>query len=264
MELTVKHSIDDCVASITLNSPSTGNVINQSNLKLLENCIRQSIDAEDCRVIVLQGKDGVFSKGMDFKGLTGKAAFDNQLTEPYKNILKLIHHSPKPVIAFVDGEVLAGGMGLALCCDIVLATRRSSFGLSEVMFGLIPALVTPVLLKRLPIKKAQYLILSSKTLSADEALTMGLIDELCRDGELARKHLKTCISRLLYSSPKALTLAKSFIASIQDQSFETALDQAQDQLTSLMNDDANTSAIQAFLAGDKPDWAVAYKGKNLS
>jgi enoyl-CoA hydratase/carnithine racemase len=248
------------VTTITLNSPETGNVINLSNLVLLRDGLVDALASDDCRLIVIRGRDGVFCKGMDFKGFLDDSDEEiaRSYTDPYKDILSLIHNSSKPVIAYVDGEVLAGGMGLALICDMVLATRNSTFGLSEVLFGIIPAFVTPVLLMRVPLKKLQYLILSSKRFDTVEAYNLGIVDELM-EPEKAERTLKNYIRRVLYSSPKALALTKTFSNTIPGTKFETAVEMAQDQLTELLNDESSARAIASFLEGDKPEWAVPYK-----
>jgi enoyl-CoA hydratase/carnithine racemase len=261
-ELAVISETECFVTRITLNSPETGNVINRTNLDILRSILKSSIKSDACRLIIIQGRDGVFSKGMDFKGFVkdSGAKFSNDFSEPYKDILNLIHYSPKPVIAYIDGEVLAGGMGIALACDIVLATENSTFGLSEVLFGIIPAFVTPVLLTRIPLKKLYYLILSSKRIDAAEACQIGLVDDLL-DSKRAPRLLKNYIKRILYSSPKALALTKEFSHEVLGKQFKDAVDLAQDKLTELLNDEQNARAVEAFMNGHKPDWAISYRGK---
>ena len=117
---------------------------------------------------------------MDFKNLLKNVnqGIKDEFHEPYKDVVKIIRNSTKPIIAKIDGDVLAGGMGIALACDIILATNRSLFGLSEVLFGIIPAYVFPLLLERVNYKKARFLILTSKRLNANDAMKYGIIDEI--------------------------------------------------------------------------------------
>ena len=256
----VLDNTEGYVTTIALNSPETGNVLSQSNLVLLREILRKAIASDQCRVIVLKGRDGVFCRGLDFKAFIDNAPemISEAYTSPYRDILNMIHNASKPIIAYIDGEVLAGGMGLALICDMVLATTNSTFGLSEVLFGLIPAYVTPVLLLRVPLKKLDYLILSSKRFDAAEAYHLGIVDDLL-EPETAEKSLANYIKRVLYSAPQALALAKSFSKAMCEVTFEHAMKMAQDQLTQLLNDKNTTQAITAFLEGGKPEWAVSYK-----
>lgn len=247
------------VARIILNNPESGNVVNNDNLSLILKYLNDSIDALDCRIIVIQGKEKVFCRGMDFRNLLLNADNEirNDFSEPYKNTVKMIRNSPKPVIAKIDGDVLAGGMGIALACDIVIASKSSVFGLSEVLFGIIPAYVFPLLLERVPFKKARYLILSSKRFNAEDAYRYGIIDELADDDKLDKTE-KDCIKRLLYSSPDALRITKKYSDELSDSHFDEAIDFAQKQLTELLNNKANITAIKNFLDGEKPSWAVKY------
>lgn len=250
------------VTRIKLNNPERGNVVNEDNLELLHKYITEAIKSDDCRVIVIEGSEGVFSRGMDFQNLlkhTDKE-IKPDFSRPYIDAVMAIHDSPKPVIAAIDGEVLAGGMGIALACDIMIATKRSIFGLSEVLFGIIPAYVFPFLLERVPFKKARFIVLSSKKFTAEQFFNMGIIDELTEDDQHEKKIMEY-IKRLLYSSPEALSLVKSYSDSISHKELNRATDIAGLQLTSLLNNKENINAIKSFLEGEPVKWAVRYKKK---
>jgi len=257
--LSVLYEKKSYVARIILNKPQSGNVVNSENLSLILKYLNDSINSDDCRVIVIQGREKVFCRGMDFKNLLSNsdAEISNDFSEPYKNVVKMLRNSPKPVIAKIDGDVLAGGMGIALACDIVIAAKSSVFGLSEVLFGIIPAYVFPLLLERVPFKKARFLILSSKRFNAEDAYKYGIIDEITDDDKLDKTE-KDLIKRLLYSSPDALRITKKYSDELIDSHFDEAIDFAQKQLTELLNNKDNITAIKKFLDGEKPSWAVKY------
>ncbi len=248
------------VARITLNRPERGNAINLENLGALKALLDDAIDDSDLRVIVIEGSSGVFCRGMDFEYLLGEQGhgITTSFSAPYLEVVMTIRNSPKPVIAAIDGEVLAGGMGIALACDIVLATPRSVFGLSEVLFGLIPAYVFPFLLDRLPLKKARFVVLSSRTFTAHESYGLGIVDDLAEEGRLEKKVTKY-LKRLLYSSPAALALTKRYSDDISGRQIKEAVQVAGDQLTSLLNDGENIEAIRSFMAGEKMSWMVRYR-----
>ena len=259
-EKSVLLEIKSFVAKITLNNPNNGNTVNDDNLNLLFRFLNDAILSKDVRIIVIEGKDQIFCKGMDFKNLLKKYqnGIKSDFSSPYKQVIKTIRNSSKPVIAKIDGDVLAGGMGIALACDIILATRRSIFGLSEVLFGIIPAYVFPLLLERVSYKKARFLVLSSKCLNAEQAFEMGIVDELAEDDKID-KLLKDYLKRILYSSPEALSLTKSYSDELVRSNFDEQIDFAQKQLTELLNDDKNIAAIKSFIEGEKPEWAISYK-----
>lgn len=249
------------VTQIILNNPEKGNVVNDDNLMLLKKFITEANNSDNCRVIVLRGKDKVFSRGMDFSNMIKHSdGLKEDFSRPYLDAVLAIRNSSKPVIAAIDGDVLAGGMGLMLASDIIIATKNSIFGLSEVLFGLIPALVFPLLLERVTLKKARYLILSSKRIGAEDALSIGMVDEVVEDDKFERK-LKEYYKRLLYSSPDALSLVKSYSDKISDSKIEEKLDIANKQLTKLLQDKKNVDAIKDFIEGEKLPWAVKYSSK---
>jgi len=256
----IRHS-ENYVTTITMNSPETGNLINEESMSLFSTYLNEAVESEECRVIIIRGKDGVFSNGLDFPELIEnfRDEIKKEFTAPYKNVLKTIHASPKPVISAIDGSASAGGMGFVLASDVALATKVSTFALSEVLFGLIPAIVFPFLLERVPFKKARYLVLTSEKFDAEEACRIGIIDHVADTSENMEKKIVRYIKRFLYSSPSALSLTKQYSDKLVESRLDTSLQYAQDTLTQLLNDKQNKEAIKTFLEGGLPDWAVRYK-----
>ena len=261
MSEAVLYDLHSHVARITLNRPKEGNVVNLENLDQLYRHLAAAEADPECRAIVIEGRDGVFSRGMDFGFMLGKSeqeGIDEGFAAPYQRAVLQIRDSTKPVVAAVDGEVLAGGTGIALACDIVVATERSTFGLSEVLFGIIPAYVLPLLLERVSFKRARYMVLSSKKLTAEEARLFGAFDEVVADDGLEKAvtgHLK----RLLFASPDALALVKRYTDTIFRERMKDAMVEASRQLSSLLREKKNTDAIKAFMEGEMMPWTVRYK-----
>ncbi len=257
----VLYSVHCHVARITLNRPEAGNVVNEENLTKITEFIVAAENDPDIRAVVLEGRDGVFSRGMDFRFMLGKAkegGIADNFGAPYATAVLSIRNAKKPVIAAVDGEALAGGCGLVLACDIVIATQRSIFGLSEVLFGIIPAYVFPLLLERVPLKRARFLVLSSEKLSADTALRFGIFDQVVADDAL-EKALTVQLKRLLFASPGALAVVKSYSDAIFGKKIEDAMVLAEHQLSTLLRDKQNTDAVSAFLEGEMPAFSLRYK-----
>jgi enoyl-CoA hydratase/carnithine racemase len=253
------------VLTITLNSPETGNVVNLKSLNLIIKYIERANRDDECRVIVIKGRDGVFSRGMDFNFMLEQAedGIDLNFSRPYKDAVLAIRNSKKVTIAAIDGDVLAGGMGLVLACDIVISTSRSIFGLSEVLFGIIPAYVFPLLLERVTLKTARFIVLSSEKFGAGDALRYGIVDDIAGDDNL-EKAVVFYIKRLLASSPDALALVKTYSDYIYKTGFDSmddAMVAAGKTLTELLKDNDVTSAIKHFMEGDKMPWAVRYRKK---
>jgi polyketide biosynthesis enoyl-CoA hydratase PksH len=253
----VHYEIEKHTAFITLNTPETGNTVNCENLELIKDYIREAVTDDGVRAIVLQGKDGVFCRGMDFTMLF-KPLASVHFTVPYMETVLAIHNAEKPVICLVDGEVLAGGMGLVCASDIVLCSETATFGLSEVYFGLVPAYVFPLLLERVAFKKARYLAISSRKIDAREALSIGLADDVVPSHAMKRT-LKEYLQRILFSSPEAISLVKRYSDTLLEQELSSALGKARIQLESLLKNKKNLDAIKAFQAGEPLPWSMSYR-----
>jgi enoyl-CoA hydratase/carnithine racemase len=167
--------------------------------------------------------------------------------------------APLPVVCLVQGEVKAGGVGLACACDIVVATEAASFELGEVLFGLIPANVLPYLLLRLPPQKARCLVLGSTRVAAAEALRLNLVDELLPSSALAERRLREIFGRLLRSSPRALSQAKDFTAALIGKTPGQAAALARRRLLRLLRDPQALQGVKAFRDGDLPPWFSRFK-----
>ena len=263
MSSSVLYDVHSHVARITLNDPKRGNVVNLENLNRIYDLVDRAEQDDECRAIVIEGSGGVFSRGMDFGFMLDKRdkeGIDADFGAPYARCVLKIRNAVKPVIAAVDGEVVAGGTGLALACDVILATERTRFGLTEVLFGIIPAYVFPLLLERVSLKRARYLVLTSEKLSAEEARTFGIFDQVVPDDRL-EKALSATLKRLLFASPDALAVVKTYSDDIFSERLTTAMEKAAHKLSTLLEDQRNTDAIKGFMEGDKMPWVVKYKRK---
>ncbi len=168
---------------------------------------------ESVTAVVLHGGEGVFCRGLDLGGIVSagcdgsgaKAAADT-----FADLLTAILFLPRPVIAEVDGEARGGGMGIAAACDVVVATRRSSFGLPETMFGLIPAIIGPALLQRITPQKLRWLALSCEAVDAERALELGLADIVIENEQLERS-VQRIAHRFRHADPTAVASLKEYL-----------------------------------------------------
>ena len=176
----------------------------------------------------------------------------------FADVLQQIYSVALPVVCVVDGEVKAGGVGLAVACDIIVATERASFELGEVIFGLIPANVLPLLTLRVAPQKARALVLSSRRISAREALHLDLVDEVVplRDAE---GKVREILKRLLCSSPHALAAAKEFTAEVVLSTPREASARARQVLIELIHDPRTLDGVRAFQEGHTPSWFSRFR-----
>ncbi|MEW5814770.1 MAG: enoyl-CoA hydratase/isomerase family protein [Spirochaetota bacterium] len=254
--------VDSQVAVITLCDSKRGNRLNLEMLNALLDALSKSIAREDVRVIALRSEGETFCLGMDLMKLDAAKVDPNAAeaaVSAYVGLLSSIYRAPKPVICLLRGEVKAGGVGLVTACDIIISSEKTSFELSEVLFGLIPANVLPFLFSlRLAPQKARYLILSSRTLTAEEAYRLNLIDELYPEEEL-EKGVINLIKRLLKSSPDALAETKAFTEKIFGKDIEHMQESAREKLLELLQTPSVLRAISSFNQGMTPPWFSKFK-----
>jgi enoyl-CoA hydratase/carnithine racemase len=158
------------------------------------------------------------------------------------------------VLAAIDGAVLGGGIGVAAACDIVIATRRSSFGLPEGLFGLIPAVVLPVLQARISPPRARWLAMTAYSRSAEEAQALGLTDILCADEKLASTVSRSLrdVSRVQGSAIAAL---KRFSREIDGLPLAEGLERGVRETASTLSQPATLLAVRSFLTEGEAPWA---------
>jgi enoyl-CoA hydratase/carnithine racemase len=161
----------------------------------------------------------------------------------------LIRSCGKPVVAAVDGETLAGGVGLAAACDLVVATERSTFGMPETLFGLIPAITLPVLLERMPPQKVRLLTMTARSYGAAEAQALGLVDVVTSADALVptvRAHVRS----LGRTSPEAVGAVKRLCGNLA----RIDLERGGEMTRTLLQREQVGQAIREFMAGGPLPW----------
>ena len=136
--------------------------------------------------VILEGASERFCLGMTFKAAYGadRSKRLRHALDSFALLLEQLLNSPRPTLAVIDGPALGGGLGLAAACDFVLATTRARFGLPEALYGLAPAIIRPALLTRLSLQKLNMLLFTCRSRSAEEAMSLGLVDRIVAPDEV--------------------------------------------------------------------------------
>jgi enoyl-CoA hydratase/carnithine racemase len=210
-------------------------------------------------VIVLAGDGGTFCRGIDFTALlaaqdAGALAVEcTRSVDAFVRCLRCIRSCGKPVGAAVDGETLAGGVGLAAACDLVVATERSTFGLPETLFGLIPAITLPVLLERMTPQKARLVILTARSYGAAEAHALGLVDVVTSaDAFDATVHGHA--RSLARTSSEVVGALKRLCADLVVPEGRAALERGGELTQTLLQRAHVGQAIREFMTGGRLPW----------
>jgi enoyl-CoA hydratase/carnithine racemase len=155
------------------------------------------------RSVVLKGGPEGFCRGLDFSEFQTGAREIASNVEAFAACLEMIRLCPKPTVAFVEGETIGGGVGLAAACDGVLATSNSTFALTELLFKIAPAVILPYLALRILPQKLKWMALTAEPWSAERAMNIGLVD-VCCEASQSRAILKSLIRNLNRLDPEAV------------------------------------------------------------
>ncbi|WP_103865518.1 enoyl-CoA hydratase/isomerase [Aquimarina sp. I32.4] len=240
------------VLLIKLSRPEANNSINTIFIKEI---LKVFIYAEKntlIKIVVLEGNQNVFCTGMDFNSVIseGRDASIRVDSNEYYNMLKYISFCSKIIIAKVDGKVNAGGIGIIAASDIVIAGGQATFGLSEALFGLLPACVMPFLIKRIGVQKAQWMTLMTQEINSKRAYEIGLVDEITSNTE---NTLRRSVLRLLRLESSTVLDLKDYMSKLWIISDDTQK-LAVDKITSLVESEKVQSNIKNFVENGKFPW----------
>jgi methylglutaconyl-CoA hydratase len=180
----LKVTIERGVATLTLDSPANRNALSRAMRARLRTALDEALADDAVRVIVLDHTGRVFCSGMDLSEAAGGGA-EQQGVREFPEILTALWSSPKPVLAAVRGPARAGGVGLLAACDVVVAGASATFAFSEVRIGVVPAVISAVVLPRMLTHTAHRLMLTGEVFDAATAAAGGLVDLVAADDEVS-------------------------------------------------------------------------------
>ncbi|HYG42845.1 MAG TPA: enoyl-CoA hydratase/isomerase family protein [Bordetella sp.] len=212
----------------------------------------------EVRAIVLAGHGKAFCAGADLNAMRRSAQAsqaDNHADAlPMATLLHTIHTCPKPTIARVHGPCMAGGMGLVAACDIAVAAREARFALTETRLGLIPAMISPYVLRAIGARAASRWFLSAEVFDAAEAWRMGLVHELCEADELDA-HINALLGSFMLASPHALAESKRLIRDLSGRPIDAEiLEDTAARLAAQRATEDGQEGVAAFLEKRPPRW----------
>ncbi len=243
---------------ITLSRPEAYNAISAELIDQLGQALDRADNNPQVRVVVLTGTGKAFCAGADLKSaLTDLDAPENSLVPFVKkagDLLSRLRTFPKPVLAAINGVAVAGGLELALCCDIVIAAESARLGDGHTNFGLLPGGGGAVLLPRLAgIRRAKYILFTGDTFSASEMLDAGVVNQVVPDDQL-REVTQALADKIASKSPLGMTLLKRMVNEGLEQSLETALRIEKETFETYQHSYDLSEGLRAFVEKRKPEF----------
>jgi enoyl-CoA hydratase len=244
------------VATITLDDPETRNALGDDTLTELVSAFKAARDDEAVRCVVLTSShEKVFSAG----GNLGQFAADTPLvqrhfgTEKFPALFRLIGELGKPTICAANGHVLAGALGLALACDLVVAKDTAGFGTPEINVGVFPFMIMALIYRNVPRKKTNEMLLLGERLTAEEAKEAGIVNRVVGADEFEGA-VTDWADRLASKSPVLMRLGKDAMFRQMDMPLIEALDYLRHNLTLALSTEDIVEGVQAFFEKREPQW----------
>jgi len=255
---TISLSYDHQVARVTLNRPGVRNAFNDVMISEMADAFKEISGQNNLRVVVLTGTGSTFCAGADLNWM--KDVLDYTYEENLKDSLDLsdmfhlMFACPLPTIARVNGPAIGGGAGMVAVCDIVIASDKAVFSLSEVKLGLVPACISPYVIRRMGDKNCREYFLTGERLSEQKALAAGLANQVVPEDKLDDA-VNERIAQLLSSGPKALAWCKRLLAQVPSMPEPEVGRFTAEVITKLRMDDEGQEGMKAFFEKRKPKWA---------
>lgn len=255
---TLDITVENRVATVTLDRPDVRNAFNETTITELALAFDELGRREDVRAIVLAANGVAFCAGADLNWMKKMAAYSDaeNLDDAARlaDMLRTIYLCPKPVVARVQGDCYAGGMGLVAACDIVVAVEEANFCLSEVKLGLIPATISPYVIKAMGENAARRYFLTAERFSAKEAHRIGFAHEVVAADKLDDQ-VAAIVKSLVTNSPNAVGEAKVLVREIaaKDVTDALLLDTAE-RIARIRSSLEGREGVASFLEKRKPTW----------
>ncbi|KPD22878.1 enoyl-CoA hydratase/isomerase family protein [Idiomarina abyssalis] len=244
------------VATLTLNRPDVHNAFDDVMIAELLKALEQVEESDSARVLVLRSEGKNFSAGADLNWMRSMADKNYQQNVDDAGELGLLMERldllSKPSIALVQGAAFGGAVGLAACCDIVLAQPRSSFCLSEVKIGLIPAVISPYVVRTIGERQSRRYMLTAERFFADKAQELGLVNDVVEDFD---EPLNKLLEALLANSPQAVGACKKLIRNVGSRPIDKGVrEHTIKAIAEIRVSDEGQEGLSAFLEKRPAAW----------
>ena len=254
----VRYEQDDTVVTLTLDAPESRNALSDDLLDELIAGLERARDDLQVRVVVLTSShDRVFSAGGDLKAFAGDTSTIDKYAglDRFPRIYKLIGGLGKPVICAANGDVLAGALGLALACDLVIAKQGVRFGCPEINVGVFPFMISALIYRNVDRLKANELIMLGDLIDTDEAARLNIVNAVVpadRFDEIVAEWAR----KIAAKSPLLMRLGKDAIDTTRDMSLPDALEALRSQLALAFTTEDIVEGVTAFRDRREPDWKM--------
>ncbi len=264
----IKIQQQNQVATVTLARPELHNAFNDDMITDLSQAFSRLGQDKSIRAIILAAEGKSFCAGADLNWMRSMLdyTFDENVADAKRlaEMLRTIAECPKPVIGRIHGAAFGGGVGLASVCDLTVALSSAIFCLSEVKLGLLPAVISPFVLQKMPISQAHRYFLTAERFSAQEASQMGFISVVVEDIQSMDAQIESWIKALCQNGPQAVSLCKKLIGEVAGRDLDEAIPLTTQRIAERRISAEGQEGMRAFLEKRPSQWIQSEPGAHVS
>src|SRR4051794_5117955 len=252
----IAYDVADGIATVTLNNPEKRNMLSAQMLAELVDAMKTARDSEDVRAVVLTGAgEKAFCAGADLGGFGADVPLVQKhfAADLFLEYFRLMPRLGKPSLCAANGHVLAGGMGIALSCDLLIARQGATFGTPEINVGAFPYMIMAVIYRNVPRKKVNEMMLLGERMSAEEAVECGIANKAVPAEEFDAA-VADWAAKLASKSPVLMRLGHDAMYRQQDMALDDALEFLRSQLSLTFTTEDILEGAQAFFEKREPNW----------
>jgi methylglutaconyl-CoA hydratase len=248
------------VTTVTLNRPELRNAFNDEVIAEMTAVLLELGKRDEVRCIVIAGNGSAFCAGADLNWMRRMADYtrDENVADAagLARMLEVLYRCPQPTIARVQGDVYAGGTGLVAACDMAVAVDSAQFCLSEVKLGLIPATISPYVMRAMGTRASHRYFLTAERFSAEEAHRIGLVHEVVKAEELDTR-VGALSQALVQAGPEAVKACKKLLHDVGGHEISAGLvRRTVEAIADIRASDEGREGVQSFLGKRKPNWLL--------
>ena len=250
------YEVKDGVATLTLNRPDQRNALNGELLGALVQAMKRARDDDAVRAIVLTGAgDKAFCAGADLGGFAADVPLVDKhfASDLFLEYFRLMPRLGKPSLCAANGHVLAGGMGLALSCDLLIAKEGARFGTPEINVGAFPYMIMSIIYRNVPRKKVNEMMLLGEQISAEQAVEYGIANKVVPADQF-EESARDWATKLASKSPVLMRLGHDAMYRQQDMALDDALEYLRSQLSLTFSTEDIKEGVSAFFEKREPEW----------
>lgn len=254
----LKVTVDGYLARVTLDRPDVRNAFDDATIVELTAAFRALADDNAIRVIILAANGPAFCAGADLNWMKRMATYSDAENRAdalgLATMLNTLYACNKPVIAQVQGDAHAGGMGLVAVADIAICAESAHFCLSEAKLGLMPATIAPYVIRAIGARTSHRYFVTAERFDATEALRIGLVHQVV-SGEALGATVDAVAAAIVANSPNAVRECKQLVVDLADKAIdETLIADTADRIARIRASDEGREGVRSFLQKSKPSW----------